>query len=94
MKENMAGQSRIIARITALTGSTGLPDTHAEFLVTYRCTGPVAGLVAGELTLQVDVTQNQSQIEGDLQTQLAAYVNNVVTPAQGYQANDVRGLGL
>jgi hypothetical protein len=90
----MAGQSRIVARILSLSGSTGIPDTHAEFLVTYRCTGPVSGQVAGDLIFQVDVTQNESQIEASLQTQLAAAVSLVVTPPQNYTQADVRGLNL
>jgi hypothetical protein len=90
----MAGDSRIVATIWSLGGSTGMPDTNAEFIIQYRCTGPVTGQTNGEVVLQANVTQNETQIKSDLSTALAAYLNTVIFPSQSYAANDVRGLNI
>lgn len=90
----MAGQSRIIARIANVTRSSGTPDSNAEFIVEYRCTGPVLGLPVGEVVIQADITQSESALKGDLSAALAAAVNPLVTPPQAYTQADVRGLNL
>lgn len=90
----MAGNSRVIGRVKLITSSSSLLDTQAEFLVQYRCSGPVTGQIEGEAILVIDITQNDTQITSDLRTALAAYVNPIVFPAQAYAASDVRGLNL
>lgn len=90
----MAGSSRIVGMVKTITGYTGMPNTNAQFIVQYKCTGDVSGQIEGEAVLEVDVTQNDTQITTDLRTALAAYVNPLVTPPQAYAANDVRGLNV
>jgi hypothetical protein len=90
----MAGNSRIVATIWSLGGSGNMPDTNAEFIIQYRCTGPVTGQINGEVVLQANATQNETQIKNDLSAALAAYLNPIVFPAQGYSASDVRGLNI
>lgn len=90
----MAGNSRIVATVKAITTYTGIPDTNAQFLVQYHCTGPVNGQVDGEALLEVDVTQTDAQIQLDLRAALAAHVDPLVDPPQSYSGTDVRGLSI
>ena len=90
----MAGNSRIVAMAVSLGGSSGMPDTNAEFIIQYRCTGPVTGQTSGEVVLQANVTQNETQIKSDLSSALAAYLNPIVFPPQTYASADVRGLNI
>jgi hypothetical protein len=75
-------------------GSNSLPDTDAEFIVNYRCTGPVTGATMGEVVLTVDITTSEAVIKNTLSASLAAYLNPLVFPAQSYTASDVRGFNL
>lgn len=90
----MAGQSRIVARIQSISSSSSNLDSQAEFIVYYRCTGPVTGQITGEMVLLVDITQSQGAISNDLQSALAAAVTPLVIPPQGYTQSDVRGLNI
>jgi hypothetical protein len=90
----MAAQARILATIVGLGGSTGMLDTQGEVLIAYHCTGPVSGAINGQVALKCDVTQNESSIKNELSTALAAYLDPLIFPSQGYTTNDVRGLNV
>lgn len=90
----MAGQSRIVGRISTIAYSSSNADSEAEFIIQYHCTGPVTGQTNGEAVFVVDVTQAEAQINAALRAALAAYVTPLVYPPQGYAANDVRGCNL
>lgn len=90
----MSGQSRIIARVAAITYSSSNADAQAEFVVDYHSTGQVSGGLTGQVVLVADATQNEAQIKNELCTLLAAHVNAQVQPDQGYTKSDVRGLNV
>lgn len=89
----MSGTSKILASVIAITRSSGTADTNSEFIVRYHCTGPVT-FGDGETVLEVDVTQSEAQITGDLSSALAAHLNPIVQPPQSYVSSDVRGLNI
>lgn len=80
--------------MVSMGGSTGLADTDAEFVIRYRCTGPVTGQTQGEIVLIADVTVAEATCRNALSAALAAALNPIVFPAQNYTTSDVRGLNL
>jgi hypothetical protein len=86
--------SKIAATVMSIGWTPDQPDGTIDVIVQYVVAGAVVGEIFGYALLRVDATQNDAQITNDLRTQLAAYVDPLISPNQGFAANDVRGLNL
>lgn len=85
----MAGNNRILAKINNFGISSGQPDNVVDFVLFYYCSGGLTGSISGETTVQADATQAESLLNIALKTALAAYVDPIVFPTQGYTVSDV-----
>lgn len=90
----MTTPSKIIARVSGITSGDGMAEGEAQYIIEYFCTGLNGSGFVGSALLISDATQNDTQITLDLRGKLAAIVDQLVTPTQGYAANDVRGLNV
>lgn len=94
----MAGNVRIIAHITNIAHSSGETDLVAEFLIDYFISGVggagLTGPTFGQMVLTVDVTTNETQLVKAIQTAVAAYLDPLISPAQGFTFNDVHGCNI
>jgi hypothetical protein len=91
------GQSRIIGRVVGIGGGTPeMTDNEAQFFVQYRVSGAMTltGQTSGEVLLVADITQAENQINNQLRAALAAHVDPLVIPPQGYVQGDVRGINI
>jgi hypothetical protein len=85
---------KIIGKVVGISRSTETPEDEAEVIVNYMVTGMGTGARTGEVLFQINMTQNETQINDDIRTALAAYVDPLVGPPQGFAAVDVRGCNL
>lgn len=85
----MAGNNKILAKITNFGTSTGQPDNIGDFVIFYYCSGNLTGPISGEVTLQADFTLSESNLNVALKIALVAYLNPLIFPSQDYASVDV-----
>lgn len=86
--------NKIIGNVIALGRTTGQPDTNLDVVVRYYVTGQLTGKTEGQAVFSIDMTLNDTQIVTAIQTALAAFVDPLVFPNQGFAAVDVRGCSV
>ena len=89
-----ADNAKITGMVTAISHDSGQPDDTLTFNVTYFVSGPVAGILNGEAIVHVDASQNDTQIGHDIRVGVAAWVDPLITPTQGFALADVRGCNV